>query len=468
MLSFRSLVISGVLPFFLLSLSLNCQKLKSKGETKTEIQRVTFNQEYELWQKINLQGLTVGYAVFRVKGNMIQENMNMIIRALGSSREVKTSLVWYKEPDFSLKSFVFDLETNDSKNSIIGGVYGGKLSLRIGPTTKEIEIKNKVYTGAAYIFLLSNKIISGNYQDGLEIPYFDPSVLRFDILKIKYEKKDTAGLIVFSKSYAGIVSKLYFSDKGDFVKEEGPAGIELLKSNYEDVISSLKTDVDIIFSTSSRAEGSLPTKDRRDITYVKLLVEGVDRVAEFLPFQTVSKDGEKFYVSLRKEYLYEKSVSSSYILPEPLIESDSEEIRRLARQISSGKKNPVEIAKSVSDWVYGNLEKVSVLSMPSAVEVLRSRRGDCNEHAILSVAILRALKIPSRVAFGLVYNEGAFFYHAWVEFYDGEKWISFDPTWGLFPADILRIKIGDGNVSEWIEVLKYVGKIKITFIEWKT
>jgi transglutaminase-like putative cysteine protease len=105
--------------------------------------------------------------------------------------------------------------------------------------------------------------------------------------------------------------------------------------------------------------------------------------------------------------------------------------------------------------------------MPSALQVLKTMKGDCNEHSILTVAILRALGIPSRVVFGLVYDSGSFFYHAWVEAFDGKNWIEFDPTWGLFPADILRIRIGTGNVSEWVKVLEYVGKIKIKFIDWQ-
>ena len=42
----------------------------------------------------------------------------------------------------------------------------------------------------------------------------------------------------------------------------------------------------------------------------------------------------------------------------------------------------------------------------SASETVRSREGDCTEHAMLLAALLRADHIPSRVCTGVVYSEG--------------------------------------------------------------
>jgi transglutaminase-like putative cysteine protease len=72
--------------------------------------------------------------------------------------------------------------------------------------------------------------------------------------------------------------------------------------------------------------------------------------------------------------------------------------------------------------------------VPVAAEVLRRMSGDCNEHTALYVALARAAGIPSRVALGLVYEDGFFCYHAWPEIYAG-RWIAVDPTLGQFPAD---------------------------------
>ena len=69
---------------------------------------------------------------------------------------------------------------------------------------------------------------------------------------------------------------------------------------------------------------------------------------------------------------------------------------------------------------YGMLEKKITFSVPNAVQVLETRQGDCNEHTVLYVALARALGLPARTAVGLVYVNGAFFYHAWPEVWLGE------------------------------------------------
>ena len=77
-------------------------------------------------------------------------------------------------------------------------------------------------------------------------------------------------------------------------------------------------------------------------------------------------------------------------------------------------------AEQLTRYVNGLLEKKPTVSLPSAREVLRTKVGDCNEHTALYVAMARAAGIPARVAVGLVYVRGAFYYHAWPEVYLNE------------------------------------------------
>lgn len=52
--------------------------------------------------------------------------------------------------------------------------------------------------------------------------------------------------------------------------------------------------------------------------------------------------------------------------------------------------------------------------------------GVCQDFANILLTLLRADGIASRYVTGLMVGEGAS--HAWVEFHDGESWISIDPT----------------------------------------
>ncbi len=498
MLVIKGITLSLFIPLFLLFFSFPYFTVTSKSL-----------QQIEIWQKVLLYGKIVGLSIIRLKDDKVEERISLKIKALGDEREVKTSLDWIPENDFSFSSLTFTMESankegkaEQSKTFLTGKFDRGILNLNLNGVERELKVRPPLFTGSFYIFTIRNMINKGqvrNLKAGskiVSVPYFDPSILRIDTLEISFAKDEAHGdeggkkeKLVFVKEFAGIKSYLYFDTNGNFLGEKGAGGIETVYVSKNEALSSKFEDVDVIFSTSVRVEGEYPER-REGLSYAIISVEGADDIPSFPPRQVVKRIGGKIYVELRDAHIsggdFKKYLSSEF-----LIESDDPSIKGLAFEILGGVEKSgnigsgnigkggkvgsvvgakgaeaLSVARAVSDWLYSNIRKTSVLSIPSALEVIKTREGDCNEHAILAVALLRALKIPSRVVFGLVYEKGAFFYHAWVEFFDGRKWIEFDPTWGLFPADILRIRLGVGNVSEWVKVLEYVGKIKISFVSW--
>ncbi len=120
-------------------------------------------------------------------------------------------------------------------------------------------------------------------------------------------------------------------------------------------------------------------------------------------------------------------------------------------------------------WTYGNLEKVPVASVPSALEVLQSLRGDCNEHTTLFTALARSLGIPTRPVAGIVYSEtifaeGAFYYHAWPEVWLGDGWVPVDPTFGQFPADATHLGLVVGDLDKQMEIMGVIGRINLSVV----
>lgn len=59
-------------------------------------------------------------------------------------------------------------------------------------------------------------------------------------------------------------------------------------------------------------------------------------------------------------------------------------------------------------------------------EVLRMRKGVCQDFAHMMVAMCRQAGYPARYVCGLMQGEGQT--HAWVEVHDGQCWYAFDPT----------------------------------------
>jgi len=83
----------------------------------------------------------------------------------------------------------------------------------------------------------------------------------------------------------------------------------------------------------------------------------------------------------------------------------------------------------------------------TVLDVVKDRRGDCAEHAILFTTLARAVGVPARLASGLGYmgdQAQAFGGHAWAEVVLDGKWVPVDPTWNETKLDAAHIRIGAG------------------------
>ena len=149
---------------------------------------------------------------------------------------------------------------------------------------------------------------------------------------------------------------------------------------------------------------------------------------------------------------------------EPLVQSSNPEIVSLARRIAAGSTDPLVVAERLNRWVFDSLTKVITVGVPSAVQVLRSRRGDCNEHTQLYVALARALGLPARSAAGLGYVRGKFYYHAWPEVWLGQ-WVAVDPTFGEFPADAAHLRFVTGGLHRQAELLRLLGTLQVDVVD---
>jgi len=146
--------------------------------------------------------------------------------------------------------------------------------------------------------------------------------------------------------------------------------------------------------------------------------------------------------------------------PDALIQSDDPRIVSLAHRIVRNQRNPRAAAFRITQWVYDSLKKQITFGVPSAIDVLQKRSGDCNEHTQLFVALARAVGLPARIAAGLAFVDGKFFYHAWPEILL-DDWVAVDPTFGQFPADAAHLRFVIGGVARQTELLRLMGNLKI-------
>jgi transglutaminase-like putative cysteine protease len=122
------------------------------------------------------------------------------------------------------------------------------------------------------------------------------------------------------------------------------------------------------------------------------------------------------------------------------------------------------VAEQLNRWVHDSIAARPAFGIPNALEVLRTRAGDCNEHTQLYVAMARAIGLPARVASGLAYVDGKFYYHAWPEVFLGD-WVGVDPTFGQFPADAAHLRFTIGGLDRQTSLLRLMGNLKIDVLE---
>jgi transglutaminase-like putative cysteine protease len=155
---------------------------------------------------------------------------------------------------------------------------------------------------------------------------------------------------------------------------------------------------------------------------------------------------------------------ASYLQPTPFLQSDHPEIRAMAQRVLKGETDASKAVLRIKDWVYREVAKEPTVSIPNALEVLQTKRGDCNEHTVLFNAVARAAGIPAKTVVGVVYLRGAFYYHAWSEVWLGE-WVSVDSVLNQFPADVTHIKFLEGEIDRQIEILQLIGNLKIEVLD---
>ena len=78
---------------------------------------------------------------------------------------------------------------------------------------------------------------------------------------------------------------------------------------------------------------------------------------------------------------------SPYLRSDAFVQSEHAKIRQQASEIlAEVGQDPRQRALALERWVFEAIDKRAVLSIPSALEVLEQRQGDCNEHAVLYTA----------------------------------------------------------------------------------
>ncbi len=142
-----------------------------------------------------------------------------------------------------------------------------------------------------------------------------------------------------------------------------------------------------------------------------------------------------------------------YLRPETLVESDHPELRAALGQLFPDGIDPkapaYDVAWAIYKWVLehstyqSNAERGRVSKLWGALDLLRTRRGECCEYTALFVALCRAAGIPARSQVGF-WTKKELSPHVWSEFYlPGVGWVPVDPSSGDDPRNDLTEWFGN-------------------------
>ncbi len=308
------------------------------------------------------------------------------------------------------------------------------------------------------------------FIDGLDPYSLSPGRVRLTCLAM--ETLDMGGgpvaTHVFEVGGRGSSTKLWLDDSREIVRLETPFGIVLQKMSVDEALkySASESRGDLLAVAAVRPRGKKPFRGAR-----RMIVEVLNSESG-LPSDDTQQDlGDRRYVIAAPDGAGSETPArnedlTEHLADDPFIQTENPVIQRLAADIVNNEERAWAKAGLICQWVYENIRKQPVVSVPSAMETLETREGDCNEHTVLYAALARAAGVPARVAVGLVWSDEleGFYYHAWPEVYVG-RWIWVDPTLGQRVADATHIKLLTGGVERWAGLVFSIGRLKLNVLE---
>lgn len=402
-----------------------------------------------------------------------RSRLNLSVQGLKKSVSIDGSAELSEE--MILKAFFFRLNVENQEFIVTGNVEGNRFNI----TSNLPGFQTLVIDNSTPVFLdinLNRYIARKRLFDTKRMSYRVFSLEGFSDETVNIQMLGTERIKIMNeeifayhlkKRYKNYVIDSWIDFNGKTLKESSDMGFVLIRELMGDSIEEY-ADLDIVSQFSILPDRAIP--DIFSLSELRIRIVGaeasssLDGGRQFLNGDLLIIRSE--IADKRLEELKEVD-RERYLASEPFIQVNNKEIMRLAREIVKDEKDDYKKLEMINEYLFANVKKRNIMGIPDAYSTLKSMEGDCNEHASLFVALARSIGLPARVAGGIAYLNGRFYYHAWVEVYVDGRWLSFDPTWGESPADIGHIRLVYGSMDKILEISRYINKIKVEVHGWK-
>ncbi len=434
------------------------------------------------WSGLYMQGAKIGYAHSRIRpskdGFSVEETSAMRLTMLGEEQAVRAVTIAETDREWAVRTFAVTIDSDLGPLAVRGEVVADELRLHMttaGETTDQtLSLPGPIYVPSA----ARERLRSLGLRNGLriELPVFDPSAMQptmttltvGDREMIRIGSRDVVAWRV-TEAMRGIESVVWLDDGGRMLREQGPMGLEVRRESAAEAVNAgwKGAPVDLLGSVAVQVRGVVTAP--RQLARLEVRLSGLGAV---LPPSDARQHFDGATLTVARESL----PAETYLLPcrddawagelvaTPFLQIEHPSVQAAARAALADARDAGAATQRLRHWVRANLRQRPAATIPNAVQVLQTRTGDCNEHAVLFAALARAVGLPARVVAGVVYVDGAFLYHAWNEVWLGQGWVTVDTAFDQMPADATHIKLIEGGPEAHADLMSLVGTLSIEIL----
>ena len=457
-----------------------------------------------------------------IEGALMEAEVHLQLNLLGRATALDMEGTAWRARRLKQAEIDFRITSGEAEFALAGTILGDRLQAQVQSGSETSPFDVRLPDNALFSTGFGTSLAFPALQPGEEtvVQTFDPMTLRPTRSRVRAVSRDrieiggeTIRAVRLRVQASGLETIAWIDDHGQVIRAETPLGLHLQKATREQALTPIGDDPNVgelLRITAVRPSGAQPRRgatrllatlrsdDGRTLTIehgtgvADIRDDGVDAPTDWAEsaapagsaelavpgdFRQRPSEGERVLLLPGDAPLNDAEARPSeeqlvaLLGADPFIAAEHPRIRAQAESVlaeagvalGETTDDRRAMAFALHDWAFRHIEKVPVLSLPSALEVLESRRGDCNEHTILYTAMARSIGLPTRVAIGLVWSDElrGFYYHAWPEIWLGDRWLATDPTLGQRVADATHIKLLEGGIERWPQLLPFLGKLEI-------
>ena len=427
----------------------------------------------EAWMGLYIQGVKVGYTGSSTRPDTWQGKpmtkiwtINVLQgKMLGGDLSMRQTMTYWIDDKFRPARIEIRTESQGRVQLANADVRDDSIQIAIESQGEKSSKRVSIPAGARLVDDPSRYVLLNPDLNQDEVYLLDPTTL--DLVKNNVQRR-SGQLVRVGKNevFANLIEvvdpratlKVFVDKAGNAIKIEGPFGMEFLpepRKVAEDLSQTGTIAIDL--AEASRIVPDKPIPSPSETTRVEMKVRGIDlgRIPSG-GHQVVTKDGDAWRLIIEpvqergpKSILEASKTQGAWTKATHLIPSDSPEMVALAQEIIGSTTQADLAAEKLRTHVAGMMSTTTGIGvLRDAREVLRTKEGLCRDHAILLATLCRAAGIPARLVSGLIYQDGAFYYHAWVEAWTGSGWLGLDSTRNQARLTGGHLKLNQGNVEE--------------------